>query len=67
MKLQDRIHQDHDGEMQLKRLLNHVQKHKGFVYDDVQLVKCGRTRLVVSIRPRRGSRATCSGCGKRSS
>ena len=51
--------------MQVKTLLNHVQKHKGFVYDDIQLVRDGRQRLVVGIRPRRGSRASCSGCGKR--
>lgn len=51
--------------MQLKTLLNHVQKHKGFVYDDVRLVKDGRPRLVVDIRPRRGSLATCSCCDKR--
>ena len=51
--------------MRLKTLLNHVQKHKGFVYDETQLVRDGRQRLVVGIRPRRGSRATCSVCGKR--
>lgn len=51
--------------MQLKTLLNHVQKHKGFVYGDARLVKGGRPRLVVDIRPRRGSLATCSCCYKR--
>jgi len=56
-----------DSEMQLKTLLNHVQKHKGFVYDGVRLEKGGRPRLVVDIRARRGSRAICSGCGKRGS
>jgi len=65
MKLYDPIHRDCNNEMQLKTLLNHVQKHKGFVYDDVLLEKRGRPRVVVRIRPRRGSRAACSGCGKR--
>ena len=51
--------------MQLKTLLNRVQKHKGFVYDGVRLEDGGRPRLIVTIRPRRGSRATCSGCHRR--
>jgi len=51
--------------MQLKTLLNFVQKHKGFVYDNVRLQKGRPARLIVDIRPRLGSRGTCSGCGKR--
>ena len=51
--------------MQLKTLLNHVQKHKGFVYDDVRLEEAGVSRLVVDIRARKGSKPTCSGCGER--
>ena len=51
--------------MQLKTLLNHVQKHKGFVYESVRLEEKGRPRLVVDIRPRRGSRGRCSGCKQR--
>jgi transposase len=51
--------------MQLKTLLNHVQKHKGFVYDRVRLVEEGVGRLVVDIRPRKGSRPVCSGCKRR--
>ena len=39
--------------MQLKTLLNHVQKHKGFVYGRVQLLSGS---LVVEIRSRRRSR-----------
>ena len=51
--------------MQLKTLLNHVQKHKGFVYDRIRLVEEGIGRLVIDIRPRKGSRPTCSGCERR--
>jgi transposase len=51
--------------MQFKTLLNHVQKHKGFVYGRVRLVADGVPRLIVAIRPRRRSRPTCSGCGRR--
>ena len=31
------FHEERTDEMQLKTLLNHVQKHKGFVYDSVRL------------------------------
>ena len=48
--------------MQVKSLLNRVYKIKGFVYDRVRFVAdCIR----VEIRPRRGSRPICSGCGER--
>jgi transposase len=50
--------------MQLKTLLNHVQKHKGFVYGRVRLVGTEAPRLVAEIRPRARSKPTCSGCGK---
>ena len=46
-------------------MLNHVQKHKGFVYESVRLEEKGRPRLVVDIRARRGSRGRCSGCKQR--
>lgn len=51
--------------MQLKTLLNHVQKHKGFVYDRVRFEKTGVGRVVVDIRARKRSRPTCSGCQRR--
>lgn len=50
--------------MQVKTLLNHVEKHKGFVYDRVRLVGTQAPRLVADIRPRAGSKPRCSGCGK---
>jgi transposase len=51
--------------MQLKTLLNHVQKHKSFVFGQVRLETKGVARLVVGIRPRARSQGTCSGCGCR--
>ena len=52
--------------MQLKTILNRVEKHKSFVYGKVRLsLKGGRLSLVVSLRPRRGSRPVCVGCGRR--
>ena len=48
--------------MQLKSVLNRVHKIKGFVYERVYFVG---TWVRVDIRPRRGSRPICSGCGKR--
>ena len=54
--------QERHNEMQVKTLLNHVQKHKRFVYGRAQLLSGS---LVVGIRPRRGSRPICSGCHRR--
>jgi hypothetical protein len=54
MKLQQRHPAGATNEMQLKTLLNHVQKHKGFVYGRIRLVKEGIGRLVVDVRPRKG-------------
>jgi transposase len=55
--------------MQLKTLLNRVHPVKGFVYEKVQLVEDGGERngcrLEASVRPRRRSKGTCSGCGRR--
>jgi len=48
--------------MQLKTLLNRVQKHKGFVYGGVRLAGTERPRLIVDIRPRASSKPKCSGC-----
>ena len=54
--------------MQLKTLLNRVQKHKGFVYDRILMFDEDPTpRLVIDIRPRLGSRPVCSVCSRRGS
>lgn len=50
--------------MQVKRILNRVQKHQGFVYTDMELTQ-EKEQLVlnITIEPRKNSRAVCSGCG----
>jgi len=50
--------------MQLKRILNRVQKHQGFVYADMELPQ-EKEQLVlhITLEPRKNSRAVCSGCG----
>ena len=51
--------------MQLKSILNRVQVHSGFVYDSVRILeKAGALVLEIVIRPRKGSRPVCSGCGE---
>jgi transposase len=48
--------------MQVKTVLNRVHKVKGFVYEQIRFV---RDVIEVDVRPRRGSRPYCSGCGRR--
>jgi transposase len=52
--------------MQLKSILNRVQKHPGFVYTDMELIQ-EKKQLVLNatLRPRTNSRAICSGCGRK--
>jgi transposase len=55
--------------MLLKTLLNHVHPVKGFVYKNDRLVEDPASptdcRIEAMLRPRRGSRGICSGCGGR--
>lgn len=53
--------------MLLKTILNNIERYKGFVYEDVEMVKGSEEveRLEVRIRPRRGSLGSCSECGRR--
>ncbi len=55
--------------MQLKTIVNRVHPVKGFVYDRVEWAdddtQPNGFRIDVHVRPRRRSRATCSGCGQR--
>ncbi len=48
--------------MQLKTILNRLQKHSAFVYQTVRLVEHPRLTLEVRVRPRRGTHATCVQC-----
>ncbi len=51
--------------MQLKTILNRVQKHRSFVYGKAELVESERGLAVeVEIRPRANSRPICSGCDR---
>ena len=52
--------------MQIKTILNRVQKFKSFVYGAVSWVEGARVpSLEVEIQPRSNSRPVCSGCGQR--
>lgn len=50
--------------MQLKSILNRVQRHQSFSYGNCRLLKQA-TRLVIEIeiKARKGSKPICSGCG----
>jgi len=50
--------------MQLKAILNHVEKQKGFVYHGVHFAE-DRQSILVDIQPHGRSRPVCSGCGKK--
>ena len=42
-----------------------IQKHPSFVYETVRLVKHPQLSIEVRVRPRAGTRATCSQCRRR--
>ncbi len=49
--------------MQLKIILNRVQKHPRFVYEQARWCEQGKdSSIEVPVRPRSNSRAICSGC-----
>lgn len=47
--------------MHLKSILNHVERHKRFVYQKPRWSSDGQ-RIEIPIEPRKNSRAICSGC-----
>ena len=51
--------------MQLKTILNHVQKHSSFVYGQIQFREGDVPELEVSVRPRSNGRPECAGCCQR--
>jgi transposase len=52
--------------MQLKTILNRVQRHGSFVYEAVRFVETvGQPWLEVTLKARANSRPRCSGCGRR--
>jgi transposase len=51
--------------VQLKTILNRVQKQRSFVYGQVRWVEMpGRLAIEVEVKPRSNSRPRCSGCGR---
>lgn len=51
--------------MRLLTILHQLYPHKGFVYQEPQLVeRDGRPAVQIPMRPRKGSGAICSGCGQ---
>jgi transposase len=52
--------------MHIKTILNRVQKLKGFVYGEAHMVELPQGPAIeIQIRPRQGSRAVCSVCGRK--
>ena len=49
--------------MQLKTILNRVEKQKGFVYSEARMTKTGQIEF--TLQPRRGSKPICGDCGKK--
>jgi transposase len=50
--------------MLLKSILNQVQRHHGFVYGAIRLIKhAARLAIEIEMHARKGSRPICSGCG----
>jgi hypothetical protein len=43
--------------MQLKTILNRVEKQKGFVYSEARMTKAGQIEF--TLRPRHGSNRSC--------
>jgi transposase len=50
--------------MQLKTILNRIQKHRSFVYGRVRLIDGAQLALEVEVHPRANARARCSGCAQ---
>ena len=52
--------------MQIKTILNRVQKYQSFIYTDMELKDQGsQLELNITLRPRGNSRPVCSGCGRK--
>ena len=51
--------------MQLKTILNHVERHKSFVYQEARWADPNaKTTIEIPIEPRANGQAICSGCGE---
>jgi transposase len=47
--------------MELTTILNHCHPHRGFVYDQARFRR-DKKAIEVTVRPRQGAKAVCSGC-----
>ena len=57
---------EHKTRMHLETILRRVEPHKGFVYEQIAWANpADRSTLEIKVRARRGSRAVCSGCGRK--
>jgi len=52
--------------MQLKTILNHLDKHKSFVFERVGFADGDESQIEVTLRARTGSEPVCSGCLRKS-
>ena len=51
--------------MQLKTILNHVERHKSFVYQEARWANAAtKTEIEIPVQPRANGRPLCSGCGQ---
>lgn len=50
--------------MLLKTILNHVYRHKGFVYKKVRMETNPTKRIIIEVETKHGSKALCSRCEK---
>lgn len=68
MEVRPTIKSERQGKMQIKTILNLVQKFKSFVYGTVRLTEDAKEpTLEVEVHPRTNSRPVCSICGRRCS
>jgi transposase len=51
--------------VQLKTILNRVEKQRSFVYGQVRLIEQPKLEIEIDVRARANSRARCSGCGRK--
>ena len=54
--------------MQVKTILNSIEKHKSFVYGEARWRESKKGKeLDIPVQSRQNSKAVCSGCGKKRS
>jgi transposase len=66
MVLRSNIPPERHTAVQLKTILNHVERHKSFVYQEARWADPEtETAIEIPIQPRVGGRSICSKCGRR--